>query len=230
MVKYEAYLTEDTHVHINTVGNNKLGKGIWNISLLPGDKPLKGKNGNPLTNIPGTCHGVCKDCEKDCYAIKFARYHHNSCIPAYNDNTILATHDVKTFFDEIDMAIKRNIVAVIRFHVSGEIPNTKYFKEMISLAKRNEHVRFYLYTKRYNLVNKYAAEIPNNMAILFSVWDKPIDNPYKFPTFELDRGNLKDLFHCPATDKKGHETGITCAMCKRCIYAKNGDRIAVYLH
>ena len=41
---------------------------------------------------------------------------------------------------------------------------------------------------------------------------------------------LKNIFHCPAIDKNGHETGVTCASCKRCFSVKNGDKTAVYKH
>ena len=45
-IKYERYLTGDTHVHIQD-GNRKLGKGIYSINLLAGDKPLTKKDGTP---------------------------------------------------------------------------------------------------------------------------------------------------------------------------------------
>lgn len=227
------YLDENTHVHINTVGNGKLGKGIWNISLLPGSDPIKGKDGQPLTNIGGTCKGCCKDCEKDCYAIKYTKRYHNTCIPAYEDNTILAVHFPDTFFSEINEAINRSVVSVVRFHVAGEIPNAKYFKGLIKLCNDNPRVQFYLYTKRYKVIEKYYDLIPTNLTVNLSIWHKNYANPHNLPTFEYDDGvdpSLKDVFHCPATDKRGHETGITCASCKRCIYAKPGTRTAVYAH
>ena len=44
--------------------------------------------------------------------------------------------------------------------------------------------------------------------------------------------NTDDRFvgaaHCPAIDRDGHETGVTCAQCRRCM--KHGSKTAVYSH
>lgn len=232
---YNIYFDENTHIHISN-GNKKVGKGVYNISLLPGDKPLTKKDGTVLTNISGTCGGCCKNCKQNCYAIRHTTYHHNSCIPAYADNTLLARFDIDTYFKEIQQFINRNIVAVIRFHVAGEIPSYEYLIKMYELAKNNSDVKFYVYTKRYKWVEeliKNYGSLPNNFVILVSIWHNNYKNPLQLPEFIYDDGTedaMKKVFHCPAVDKNGRETGMTCAACKKCIMAKNGDKIAVYSH
>ena len=122
---------------------------------------------------------------------------------------------------------------MFRFHVSGEVPNEDYLIRFIKFAIKNNDVRFYFYTKRYSWLEKHADEIPNNLRPLVSIWHKNYGNPKGFAEFIYDDGTEPDvaaLPHCPAVDKDGNETGITCAKCKRCINAKHGDRIAVYAH
>lgn len=231
-IRYEAFINEDTHLHIQN-GNNKTGKGIYTVNLLPGDKPLKLSNGTVLTNIAGTCGGCCKNCKKDCYAVKYCKFHYNTCIPAYNDNTILARYSVDTFFTELQQFIDRNIVAVIRYHASGEIPSYEYLQHMRQIAIDNPDVKFYTYTKRYEWIEQNIKEdgmFPSNLVVNVSIWNNNYENPYNLPEFIYDDRNETKLPHCPAYDNKGRETGITCASCKICFKAKCGSKIAVYAH
>lgn len=233
---YEVYLTAETHLHVQD-GNRKVGKGIYTVNLLPGSKPLTLKNGTVLTNITGSCVGCCENCcEKNCYAIRYVKYHHNTCVNSYAENTVLARHDIKTFFNELQLFIDRSMVACIRYHASGEIPNYNYLVHMAKIAEENPTITFYTYTKRYSWLEKYVKEngdLPNNLVILVSIWKNNYNNPLNFPEFiydDLSDPSLKDIIHCPAVDSKGHETGIQCAKCKMCLRAKKGDKIAVYAH
>ena len=233
-VKYESYLTGDTHVHIQD-GNRKVGKGIYTINLLAGDTPLTKDDGTQLTNISGTCAGCCSNCNGNCYAIKTQLFR-NKNIPSWADNTILATQETETFFKEIQQFIDRSMVAAIRFHAFGEIPSYEYLLYMIKLADNNPTIMFYTYTKRFKWIERYLEDnisFPSNLVINVSIWHKNYNNPYNLPEFIYDDGTEEDvtkLPHCPAVDKNGHETGVTCSKCKRCLKAKNGSKIAVYAH
>ena len=234
MIKYECYLTNETHLKIQN-GNLKLGKGIYSINLLAGDEPLAKKDGTQLTNVKGTCGGCCENCKTNCYAIKTQVYR-NRNIPSWAGNTLLARFDIDRFFYELQAFIDNNIVSAIRYHSFGEIPSYEYLLNMVEIAKRNKDVRFYTYTKRYKWIEKYISEngdLPSNLVINISIWNKNYDNPYNLPEFIYDDGTdseLENVFHCPAIDKNGNETGFTCAKCKRCLKAKKGDRLAVYAH
>lgn len=235
-VKYETYLTGDTHLHIQN-GNKKTGKGIYLVNLLPGSEPLTKKDGTQLTNIQGSCVGCCENCcESDCYAIRYTVFHHNSCVPSYADNTVLARHDVDTFFDELQQFIDRSMVAAIRYHAAGEIVSYKYLCKMAEIAENNPTIIFYTYTKRYAWLEKYVKEngsFPANLVISVSIWHNNYDNPLGFPEFIYDDGSdesLKNIPHCKAVSESGTETGITCAQCKMCLKAKHGQQIAVYAH
>lgn len=230
--KYNLYLNGSNHVHISE-GNKKLGNGVFNVSLLPSDKPLTKNDGTQLVNICGTCGGVCNECKGNCYAVKSAMRYHNTCIPAWGENTLLAVHKLEQYESELQTFFDENIVGAFRWHVSGEIPTKDYLDMMIRLANNNPMIQFYVYTKRYTWIEEKANEIPNNLHVTVSIWHNNYENPCKFHEFIYDDGTDKELenvYHCPAVDKDGHETGVTCAKCKRCIIAKRGEKTAVYAH
>ena len=236
-VVYDLYITGETHIHVSK-GNEKLGEGVYNISLLPGDAPLTLKDGTQLTNIAGTCHGCCEDCKGACYAIKSARVHHNKVIPAWGENTMLAKNDMKTFFAELQLFLDRTEVSTMRIHVGGEFFSFEYMVALVQFALKNKDVNFYFYTKRFKWLEMTEDVFGDrltkeNVHPLVSIWHKNYNNPRGFAEFIYDDGTepeLKHVFHCPAVDKDGHETGVTCAKCKRCRNAKKGDKTAVYAH
>ena len=233
-IKYESFLTAETHLHIQN-GNRKLGQGIYTVNLLSGDKPLTLKDGTILTNVSGTCDGCCDGCKKDCYAIK-TQLRYNNDVPTWADNTLLAKYDVVTFFGELQSFINKNVVAVIRYHALGEIPSFNYLFKAVELANNNPNIRFYLYTKRFQWIEQYIntfGDFPKNFVVNVSIWHNNYKNLLSLPEFIYDDGTqseLESVVHCPAVDKSGNNTGVTCAMCKRCINAKQGTRTAVYAH
>ncbi len=235
-VVYFLYINGETHVHISRK-NAKIGR-IHNISLLPGDDPLARKDGTVLTNLEGTCHGCCDGCSECCYAKNSAICHHNANIPAWGENTMLAREAMDQFFEEINNYMKHEIVPVFRLHVAGEFFSYDYMKRWAKFAVTHKETTFYVYTKRFEWLERLEEEyeekkLPENFHVLVSIWHKNYDNPRGFAEFIYDDGTepeLEKVVHCPAVNKNGHETGITCAECRRCINAKKGMRTAVYAH
>ena len=219
-------------------GNHKVGKGVWCFNTLPGDKPLCNSTKGQLTNVPGTCGGCCEGCKGACYAIRDAKFHHNSCIPALSKNTLMTRHDINGTFEQIKSALIKNKAKVLRYHSSGEIQNYDYLLHMVKLAVEMPNVQFYCYTKRFNLIDKYLNEFkkfPKNFVVNISVWhDNAKDYNFKnLNWFVFDDGTdpkVAKMRHCPAVDKKGNSTGITCAQCGWCFNGNKGRRTAVYEH
>lgn len=234
-IKCVSYLNGDTHLHMVN-GNDKVGKGIYCLNTLAGDKPLKKKDGTQLTNISGTCEGCCSVCKKDCYARKTQVFRSSkNNLRNWNENTILAKEDPKKLFEELSEFLNREMVSAVRFHSMGEIPSPEYLKYMFDIAEKFPLVQFYTYTKRFEWIEEIIEKRkqPANLVINVSIWHKNYANPYNFPEFIYDDGTESDvaqLPHCPAVDKNGHETGITCARCRRCLYAMKGQKTAVYAH
>lgn len=232
MAKYNLYLNGENRIHI-TGGNKKIGKGVFNISLLPSDEPLTKKDGTVLTNIKGTCGGCCEGCKGSCYAVNSCVYHHNSVIPAWGENTLLARENMDEFFHQFDTFFAENIVSVFRWHVGGEFFSKEYMEAVYEFCARHEDVKFYAYTKRFQWLEELDSVKPSNLVVNVSIWHNNYNNPLGYPTFIYDDGTdeaVSSLPHCPAVDKDGHETGVTCAKCRRCFTAKNGNNIAVYAH
>lgn len=231
-VKYFAELNEDSHIHV-TDGNTKIGK-ILNISTLPTGELLKRKDGLVYTNVKGTCGGCCENCKHDCYAVKFCGVHNNSVIPSYAENTLLLREKPDQYFAELRDILLKNEGAALRVHVSGEFDSYDHMKRHMDLGTEVDNLQ-YFYTKRYawleDLDNK--GLIPDNVKPTVSIWHNNYDNPNKFHEFIYDDGTdpeVAKLPHCPAVDKNGHSTGVTCDVCKRCQRAERGMKTAVYAH
>lgn len=246
--KYPIYDNGQLHISISQ-RNGKLGN-IPQFNTLPGDEILSLSNGKPLTNITGTCKGHCSDCKSACYAIRAALYHHNSAIPAWGRNTVILRNDPDKVKREIKDFCNKNIVKYFRFHTAGELESIDQLKLYCEICEENPDVVFYIYTKRFDILAQYFGymnnPVPENFIINLSEWHGNI-NDFIYETDDIVKiGNLfesmnifafddhkKDsyvatLIHCPAIDKTGHETGVTCAQCRRCM--KKGSKTAVYEH
>lgn len=219
-------------------GNSKLGKGVFAYNLLPGDQPLSTKDKGQLTNVRGTCSGCCDGCEKYCYAVKDARRYHNTCIPSLGKNTVIMQNNMEDGFAQIKDELLTKKAKVLRWHSSGEIISYDYLLHMVKMAVELPDVKFYFYTKRFEFMERYLNEcgcLPENLICNISEWNGNTDGYHLegLNKFVYDDGTDPDIarfVHCPAVDKNGHKTGVTCDQCKRC-FSKNDGRItAVYNH
>ena len=193
-------------------GNTKMGK-VASVSLLP------------LLTCPKRCRETCG---KKCYAVKLCKLR-PTVLNSYARNTAIQKVAMHAYFKAIDNAVKN--VRFFRFHVSGDIPNKKYFRFMIKTAQENKHCEFLIFTKQYEIVNNWIASgntIPQNMHILFSGWTnlKPT-NPYNLPE--------TNVYNTPEEmNKKWIPCGGNCLNCackgSGCWTAKNGETIAFKIH
>ena len=219
-------------------GNSKLGSGVYAFNLIPGNKPLSTKAKGQLTNVRGTCGGCCDGCENFCYAVSDARRFHNTVIPSAGKNTVIMRHNMDDGFIQLKSNLMKKKAKVLRYHSSGEIESYNYLLHMVKLAVELPDVKFYFYTKRFGFIEKYlneCGELPKNLICNISEW-KGNTNGYNLTglnRFVYDDGTdpkLAKVFHCPAVDKNGHKTGITCDYCGRCFSGNNGHITAVYDH
>lgn len=227
-------------------GNTKLGKDVYTFNTLPGEHALTLKDGTVLTNVLGTCAGCCEGCENGgCYAVRDAKLHSNSIIPAQGKNTVIMRNSYDDGFAQIKAMLIAKKVKIMRWHSSGEIIDYDYLLRMVQLAKELPNVKFYFYTKRFDEVSRYIDEygtFPENLICNLSAWRdnlKPYTNLSGLNQFIWDDGSdpaLAKLPHCPAVSAptkqggKGHETGKTCSECGICYSKNNGHKICVYNH
>lgn len=229
-------------------GNQKMGN-IPQFNTLPGAGLITLKhNGQALTNIVGTCGKHCKECFKECYAVRYLKQHHNTCVMPYAKNTIILRHDPEKLRRAIKEYCDKNILKYFRFHTSGEIESVSQMELYKQICEDNPDVNFYLYTKAFGILQEWfdglmdkQERVPDNLVINLSEWHgnlqfmtEPTTNNYfrHCNIFSYDDGKsgakVEAMTHCPAVDKKGNETGITCAQCRRCM--NKGNNTAVYAH
>ena len=219
-------------------GNSKLGQSVFAFNLLPGDAPISTKDKGQLTNVRGTCGGCCDGCEGNCYAVKDTRRYHNTCIPSLAKNTLIMRHDMEGMFAQLRENLEKKKAKVLRYHSSGEIETYDYLLHMVRLAVEMPNVRFYFYTKRFDFIERYlkeCGELPENLICNISEWNGntkgyALDGLNRFIYDDGTDARLKNVPHCPAVNKKGHKTGVTCDKCGLCFSGNNGHIVAVYEH
>ena len=248
---------EEAKLHVS-IGNSKIGKGVYNFSTLPGNAEnlLKLKDGTLLTNIPGTCSKHCQGCfNGGCYAVKSACLHSNVVIKAWAENTLLLRQGV--VWGQLNDYITNNEhkIKLFRINVSGEVISVKDLEQWNSIALSHPNIAFGLYTKNFEALDEFMqryGDTAPNFCINISQWNHVADAflkkyPNQFNVFEYDETNrsscnwsvqdryrLAQIHHCPAVDFKGHHRkldgkSITCDLCQRC-YHKTGRVTAVYAH
>lgn len=164
----------------------------------------------PSVSLPAgrTCRPDCP-CFKKCYARKLERIR-RSVREAYRRNYELLCCDPETYWREVEAAVM--MTAYFRFHVSGDIPDMQYLRKMIEVADRQKHCQILVFTKRFDLVNKYLDEqlsIPGNLHIIFSAWKgMKMENPHSLPEAHV-------IFRDGTTtaSKKAVPCGGNCATC-----------------
>ena len=226
-----------------TKGNRKIGKRVYSFSLLPGSSPITLKDGTVLTNVKGTCNGICSDCQHCCYAVRDAKTYNSTTIPAWGKNTVMLRNDRDGLFNKIDTYISKHKVEIWRWQVAGEIEDYDYLERMNDMALKHPNVQFGVYTKRFAFVKMFInkhQKFADNFCVNLSEWNHNIDQ-YHFEglnSFVWDDGDdpeISKLPHCPAVSApttpggKGKSTGITCSQCGRC-YRTTGKKTAVYNH
>lgn len=204
---------ENATLHISK-GNNKIGKGIYAFSSLPGNEEHRPviKDKGYVVNIPGTCSKYCNECAKDgaCYAWRDLKLHHNVTAMAWGENTLLLRSGL--VFDMIDNYInKKNAkyykskkdkdlhVRTWRINVSGELEDLKQLNGWNNLALKHPEVNFGIYTKNYDVLDEFLSNgghIADNFVINISQWNHVADDflrrhPGEFNVFEYDETNKK---------------------------------------
>lgn len=182
--------------------NSKLGE-IDNVSLTP----IKS-----CTN--------CKQCSKNCYALKSYRMFPN-VKNAWDHNFKLAKTNRAAYFKGINDYIRKKQPKLFRWHVAGDILDQAYFESMKAIARFNPNTKFLAFTKNYNI--KFYA-IPKNLSIILSAW----------PGLPLPKKNLPIAFYQDGTEnrvKNAIECFGKCDSCGMCWSLKMlGKNVVFHKH
>lgn len=187
----------------------------------------------PQLNMPVglTCdYGV--PCSKSCYA-KRGNYKYPGVKQGIQENYDDYKKDPNDFFKRLENYLNNGDIIYKRFRyfATGDIPDTQFLKNMCELAKKCKNTKFLCYTKKHLLVNIFLSyyEKPKNLVIIFSGWDKDfkVNNPHNLPMSFIDFKNKK--LNNPLAEN-GYKCQGSCAKCRRCWDAKNGDIITFKKH
>lgn len=183
----------------------------------------------PSVSLPPciTCNPTAP-CFKLCYAARITRRYKESR-EAYQRNLDILKADPDAYWIQVKAAAMVN--RFFRYHVSGDIPNKEYFKNMIRLAEELPATQFLAFTKQYNIVNEYLNDggtIPHNLKIIFSNWGSwKCENPHNLPQCEI-------IFPDTEINEDWKICGGNCTECAcrgiGCWEIKKGETIAIYKH
>lgn len=195
-------------------GNSKMGK-IASVSLP-----------SVLSCRPGA------KCIKNCYARKLENLR-PPVRAAYMHNWEVLNNQPEVFWKEINAVLALN--RFFRFHVSGDIPNMEYFKNMVQAAINNPECRILCFTKQYEIVNEYiedetTPEIPENLRVIFSIWiAQEYSNPHNLPEAHV-KNKAHHWTHRPdAKPCPGNCTDCALAFAN-CWSLKNGEQVVFDQH
>lgn len=196
------------------------------ISISPGNVKM---GAIPSVSLPPviTCAAGCQ-CARKCYAARMCRIR-ETVRDAYARNLDILTADPEAYWLQLKAAAM--VTRYFRYHVSGDIPDADYFREMCRLAADLPGTRFLCFTKQYEIINAAldAGEyIPDNLQLIFSAWpEMPMDNPHNLPIAHV-------IFRGDTPAENWRICGGNCAECAcrgvGCWELQAGEHIAFYEH
>lgn len=198
-------------------------------------------------NLP-VAYSCVHDCEcylnGDCYACGGC-YNFASRQAMYSENfAFIMSHSIAEFVDTVVNEIGYRGWTLFRWFTCGDILSVSMFDGMVQIARQCPTVTFWLYTKKYRMVNTWVSAhgeeaLPGNLTIIFSHWRNkdgsfyPMPNPYNFPTSEFIPMGCEDevqyVTHvCPCSDP---DVVSTCETCEHpCFKLKKGEKMALLEH
>lgn len=203
---------------INMTNNNKkTGLGCLTINM-----PVMASCRDDAPCHPSQCGS-----KMACYACK-GRQAMARIEAAYYRNFRLYNEDADGFFEQMRCKIRFTGIKMVRYFDAGDIPSADFFNRMVGLANKMPDVRFLCYTKKYSIINEHidnGGEMPNNLKIYFSAWDKSwdVENkhglPMAFIRFKDEEKNRNDI------KGKTCRCDIPCSACGYCFNPKTSDVI-----
>ena len=191
-----------------------------------------------------TCNHACECYKKGkCYGCTGC-YNFMCNQALYSENLAYFFHHTeREFVDTVNAKIIETGYNMFRWFEIGDIFSYTFFRDvMVKVALENENIRFWSYTKKYDIVNRFIEDggvIPENLTIVFSHWLNedgtyfPMNNPYNMPTSEFIPIGKEELTEnvthiCPCSDP---DVVATCATCEHpCYKLERGQSMALLEH
>jgi hypothetical protein len=101
-----------------------------------------------------------------------------------------------------------------RFHVNGDLgvrgndvsSGTAYLGAICEIAEKCPDVRFWMYTKQYEILGEYKGSIPPNLCIIVSCWGK--FNPFQVSKEQFKAGKLESGLDEKVSEAKDESVGL----------------------
>ena len=214
------------YLHVS-MGNSKTGEGVINFNF-----PIE----YTCTHF---CHcyldGACY-ASGGCYSYASNQAGYSENLNFYLDSTVIQ------MVNAFQLVINATGCKLWRYFTCGDIPDSRFLLVMDMLAHDNPDVKFWTYTKKYALVNRYidkVGKLSDNLTIIFSHWLNddgtyfPMDNRHNMPTSEFIPLGKEQLVEtvthvCPCSNP---DIVATCATCDHpCYDLKPGESMALLEH
>lgn len=224
------------YIHISGGKNRKTHIPSFNLPAGDKNKPYNGcipaviKDYILGSGCTGSCSGDCPGC----YDKKSTRY--PGAMLSRFDNFMSLLIDIESVFTALENMLYSHGKKPdqFRIHDGGDFFSYDYFCAWVDFAKKHPETQFGCYTKEREIVLQYGIDnLPKNFSLQCSPWPGHCDPIGDLPQFWYDdftNPDLEKVPHCPAVDRNGKRTGITCDKCKHCYNAKRGQVWAVYKH
>jgi hypothetical protein len=130
-----------------------------------------------VTLSDGSKFNTCPNagaCAAFCYA-KNGTYKFKNVLKAHTDKLELVLNDIEGFKTLMNAELSKTKYKskYIRIHDAGDFFSKEYAKAWIEIAKQNQNINFYSYTKEVSLFKQELSDsIPTNLILIYSFGGK----------------------------------------------------------
>jgi len=140
------------------------------------------------------------------------------------DNLEYYNNNSAGYFQKITAYLKYANTRFFRWHIFGDIPDPKYFTQVKLTARKTPDIKHLIFTKRFAWI-KIFHHIPDNLSVVFSMWNNYGDPSINFPkSWYLDPRNPDPRIPANALECPGN-----CETCGSCWHLKQLNK-DVILH
>jgi len=158
-----------------------------------------------IFNLPtSVCGNVCKGCYARKAEVRFPKV-------AQARQAYFEASQLDSFVDEMIEQISKSKVKTFRIHESGDFYSTLYVRKWYAIASALPEVKFYGYSKKFNLYNVDELNILANVNIINSM----VNGRYNFGSVEYcnDLVEKEGFVLCPCVKGVKVSCGTDCKLC-----------------
>lgn len=189
----------------------------------------------PTVNLPTSVCDKKLPCQNGCYAKK-GNWLYSNVKKSVANNLKMFLENKETFKSDIVNFLNNGLIVYkyFRWFSSGDIVNYSFLKMMVEIANECPQTQFLCFTKKFSIVNSYLSlgyEMPKNLHIVFSGWDKTFsfDNPFNLPTTYLHHKKKSDL-HLNIMVENAYSCSGKCEKCLKCWNLEKGESVIFKKH